>query len=1126
VNGTALYTGNFNPTYQPLTAVTNTQLLTCQYNGGANNNGFTDQSKFNNIITRSGNTNQGTFSPYSQTGWSNFFNGSADYLTVPATSTAFGTSAWTIECWIYLNSLSLACVVIDTRNSGAGNNGVQMSVLANGSLYWFEGSASTIFGLAAGTITTGRWYHIAFVRTNTSANGCTLYIDGVSKGNSTSNLSHAGYTTYIGRNAAGAQDYMNGYISNLRIVNGAAVYSGAFTPSTTPLAPIAKTSILTCQDNRFIDNSPYSYAVTIAGTPSARAVSPFSGVTSIPTSYSTYFDGTGDYLTIPASSAYALPADFTIELWFNVMGAGDNRYQHIFQSRDGTNNGFLIQYDRTNATIELTSDTGFTGAISANAAITDGVWYHFAAVRIGSSVKIYLNGTQVGTTVTSAQSLTATGTLFISRRWVTDGALHYFNGYISNLRLVKGIGVYTGNFTVPTSPLATSQSAGTNIVAVTSANTNLLTCQSSTLIDNSTNYAVITAFADAKPKSFNPFNNTTALNVPYTPAVIGGSMYFDGTGDLLSVTVASGAYSLGTGDYTVECWIYIPSYITVTYNTTIISSGTGGLSLAFNTTGKLLTSFYGTSVLATSTGTVPLNQWVHIASTRSGTAIKQFINGILDGTGTSSGSFIGASNPQLGIDPGQASNTFTGYIADFRVTKGVSLYNASFYPNATPLTPATTIGTTLYSSSLLMNGTSGGIIDYHSGNDLETVGNTQLASEDPYAGSYYSNYFTNSANITLTQPALGSIFTIEMWVYPTTAPSGKYYYVGGSTTGPLIGYNGTTFALAHQGGWSVTSSINPTVGQWNHIAVVREGTGSNQCKLYVNGVLGGTGTEPTTFGAAQSGGTIGQAGSAVQGYVSNLRITNNQALYTGTFTPATSPLTTTTVGTSGANVASSLTGTVLLLTCQTNKIIDNSASPLTLATTTATVKSMNPFQQNTGKSIYFDGTGDYLQFVKTPPFYFGANDFTIESWIYLPALPASNTNMAIVGQWNTSDLQYLVYVRNNAGTTQLVFGYSTDGVTGVSTKAYTATGITAGTWCYIAVTRSGSNFYMFVNGAIINPADTFTLTLFNAVGPLAVGRSGDNSNYLTGYIKDLRITRGIGRYTTAFTPPTAPLQIK
>ena len=62
---------------------------------------------------------------------------------------------------------------------------------------------------------------------------------------------------------------------------------------------------------------------------------------------------------------------------------------------------------------------------------------------------------------------------------------------------------------------------------------------------------------------------------------------------------------------------------------------------------------------------------------------------------------------------------------------------------------------------------------------------------------------------------------------------------------------------------------------------------------------------------------------------------------------------------------------------------------------------------------------------------------------------------------------------------------------------------------------------MFVNGVIINPADTFSLTLFNAVGPHAVGRSGDNANYLNGYVDDLRITRGFARYTATFTPSTS-----
>jgi hypothetical protein len=64
-----------------LTAITNTSLLTTQYNGGGNNSGFKDSSQFNFPITRNGNTTQGTFTPYSAD-WSNYFDGTERELNI------------------------------------------------------------------------------------------------------------------------------------------------------------------------------------------------------------------------------------------------------------------------------------------------------------------------------------------------------------------------------------------------------------------------------------------------------------------------------------------------------------------------------------------------------------------------------------------------------------------------------------------------------------------------------------------------------------------------------------------------------------------------------------------------------------------------------------------------------------------------------------------------------------------------------------------------------------------------------------------------------------------------------------------------------------------------------------
>jgi hypothetical protein len=89
----------------------------------------------------------------------------------------------------------------------------------------------------------------------------------------------------------------------------------------------------------------------------------------------------------------------------------------------------------------------------------------------------------------------------------------YVTGYISNTRIVKGLAVYTGNFTVPTSPLQATQSSGTNIAAITGSSTSLLTCQSNRLNDNSLYNFTVTKVGDTTVSPFIPFSTPTSVTV-------------------------------------------------------------------------------------------------------------------------------------------------------------------------------------------------------------------------------------------------------------------------------------------------------------------------------------------------------------------------------------------------------------------------------------------------------------------------------------------------------------------------------------------------------------------------------------------------------------------------------------
>ena len=838
------------------------------------------------------------------------------------------------------------------------------------------------------------------------------------------------------------------------------------------------------------DSSSNNFGLTIAGDVRQDRFSPYYGNGY----YSNSFNGSTDYFTVPSNAAFQLgTGDFTIELWFMIVGAGDNRYQHIIQSRDGTNNGFLVQYDRTNSTIELTSDTGFTGAISANSAVLDNTWYHFAATRSGSSVKIFLNGTQVGTTVTSAQNLTASGPVYVSRRWVTDGALHYVNGFISNLRILKGTALYTANFTPSTTPLTAI------------ANTSLLTCQSTRFIDNSSNAFALTLAGTPKVSPAIPF----AANSSYATY---GSAYFDGTGDFLSTT-ANAAFAI-SGDYTIEAWVYRTD--SGTQRAIIDLRGGAYVNVLFymNSSNQLV-AFNSTSSWIVSTGTIPLNQWAHVALTRSGTSAKLFINGVNDGTATNSDSNVSSGAPVIGRQNGSTTNDWLGYIADARVIKGTALYTSNFTPPTAPLAAVT--NTQLLTCQYNGGAHNSGIVDNGPFNAIVTRnGNATQGTFSPFSPTGWSNYFVSGyPSIKATANAAFNFgtgdFTVEFWYYSISIGADARFISNDAYTGAGIDISyqsGSNRIAWYVGASAYHTGTLPTANQWHHVAFTRSGT---TLRVFVDGELKNTylnfSTNITSANDLYIGNYYNQAASLDGGYMSNVRLVKGTSLYNEAFTPIATPLT-------------AVAGTSLL-TCQDNRIIDKSPNNFALSVQgTVTVRAFSPFSPSVaynpalhGGSVYLDGTGDFLSMPGSNITNIGASTssaFTVEAWIY-PTVAKDTTVIGCAGSaWRLA--------LTSSRTVSWVFNTS---------SSQTSTDvIKLNQWNHIAFTYDGLNTgtsnKIFVNG-IVQAAQGQLIPSSNTAGVIYVGRNADSAAWdFQGYISGARIIRGYAAYTANFTLPTAP----
>ena len=918
VKGTALYSGTtYTVPSSPLTAVSNTSLLTCQTNQPVNNNVFVDESSNNFLVTRNGNTTQGTFSPYGSL-YSNYFDGSGDYLTIPYNTTAFDwwTTDYTIEAWIYPTSFSgwsyldgavTHPTLIGNRVFNTTTDYWSFGINSSGQVMicYFNGSSQVVTSTV--TVNLNQWNHIAMTKTSS---GIKLFVNGV--GNTITAVSgtpqsSSGTSLTIG---AGNSNYINGYVSNIRIVKGTAVYTGNFTPPTSPLTAVANTSLLTCNDNRFIDDSPNTFTITRNGDVSVQRFSPFSPQT-LPTYYSAYFDGNNDYLTTPSNAAFTLgTGDFTMECWFYRTGANSGSMS-LFDIRTAEPSlapNLYINGSGGSSPLQLEYWVNGASAILAPTAPAANTWHHVAVVRLNGTTKMYLNGTQVGSNYTDTNNYVGT-TLTIGGRFAAvTGDYRSWFGYISNARIVKGTAVYTNTFTPSTTPLT----------AV--ANTSLLACQSSTFIDNSTNNFTITANGDSRPTTISPFTPTATTGVSYTPAIYGGSMYFDGTGDWINAG-AQTAYDFGTGDFTIETFVYgagsswtggDASGFTCICDTRLQSNvaESNRLFIGINNTGSY-PYFYDGSTQVSTNSTIPVNVqcWNHIAVTRSSGTVKIWVNGVQGASVSDTTSFTVG---RLGIGAGAATagstnNRFNliGYLSDFRWIKGQALYTSNFVP---PVSPVLAVKNT----SLLLNGTTGGIINSGMIGNLETVGDVKRNTAITKFTGLTSMYFDGTTDYLLMAPSpnteFGSgDFTIEFWWYPTsTARQGIYHgsfgsdwsigidfsSVGTQKIGIWASSNGTSWNLlnADSGGNSI-GTTTPTQNAWNHIAYVRNGT---TWMLFVNGnrdlnLTGISGSIASRLSNSRAIGSWWSTGSMGQtsGYITDFRITKGYARYTANFTPTT-----------------------------------------------------------------------------------------------------------------------------------------------------------------------------------------------------------------------------------------------
>lgn len=629
-----------------------TMLLHGDGTNGAQNNTFLDSSTNNFTITRNGNTTQGTFTPYGSN-WSNYFGTSGQYLQVSdSTPLNLSGGSYTIECWVNpTGNYAGYNTLIAKRVTGGGATSWEVTLsVTTGYLTFYNGTlyASTTTPVA------NTWSHIAAVYDGTNMN---LYVNGTRALQTAVTNSNTSASVTIA-NFDNAEPFF-GYMSNVRVTKGAALYTGtSFTVPTSPLTTTVSAgtvSLLTCQSNRFIDTSVNAATVTVTGSPSVQRFSPFSPTTAYSTSViggSGYFDGSGDFLNTASSSAFNLNSvSWTIECYVYLGDyTGDARIWGVVSSAT------------TMFATYIRSGTLYLGSIGSSevnmGSLTKGQWYHLAFVNVSGTITCYINGVQSATT--SSYNFTNTDCSFYVAATPANYSQTTTQGYISSLRVLKGTALYTTTFTPPTAPLT----------AIT--NTSLLL--------NYTNAGILDNAMMNDLETVGNAQISTSVKKYGT-----GSIALDGTGDWL-MTPNRTNLNVGSGDFTVEAWVYTGSSSQqVIIGANRNSDGVGAFMLNLNYTGKVrfFCSYSGGSFLDynVGTGTISDSAWHHIAVTRSGSSLRIFIDGTQTGTTNTTLGTASIDNAIADYRVGSTTDgalNFNGYIDDLRITRGVARYTANF----------------------------------------------------------------------------------------------------------------------------------------------------------------------------------------------------------------------------------------------------------------------------------------------------------------------------------------------------------------------------------------------------------------------------------------------------------------
>lgn len=875
---------------------------------------------------------------------------------------------------------------------------------------------------------------------------------------------------------------------------------------------------------------------------------------------SAYFDGAGDYLTIPTSTDFDFGSgDMTVELWFNTSSTNSNATL-ICREWGGSpyTGGWTIQLNGDSSSpltiywADYSTSTAFM--VADTSAYRDAAWHHLAWTKSGNVHRMFLDGVQVATATTSTAFASVSKALTIGND-ATFGP-RYYAGYIDDLRITKGTARYTADFTPP--------GALVGIIGAGATVGYAHTLVPGTASSSVRSYTTLLLHGDGADGSTEIFDNsyynhdvTVGGNVHISTAqsvFADSSLYFDGaTGSYLTLPISDGLQL--SGIFTLEAWVRPSGTSNSIFGTSDFQASHSGWDVSNRASDWTGFAFHfgdwGYSNYAKYTETnLTNNTWQHIAITRDAAHVwRLFVGGVLQSvlTWDDPGTFNNAVDLTNNTFPLTVGRGFTGYISDLRMLQGLALYTENFEPPGYLPGYVDPNETTYFRiKHTFRPGAAIAVATLWPGYKYGDHTTWSFSCNDPTVSAWATEDTGNpvfpAGAIYLTYGASNSATSACFGDTSIFFPAGAYVALP-TGAGDVAAYTDFTFECwinkPSGGGFPWTMSGFPTIScnfassTWTHFAICRK---SNILRYYKDGQKFYEALNISALSITRFGGTD-------PFYLDSVGFSNNYAQYTANdFVRATIPfynvpssqgvrLQLDYVLAAGEATGSTITPTVadtqwnrtvLMLggggTVGSKVITDAKGRTIYNESDVVYSDAHKKFAQT---SLYFNGASA-LVLSPSRNLDFIDGDFTIELWIY----PTRIQKSAIYDKWGGATRSYTLYMAADGKAT---FEFL-DATSGINTKVTSLGVLTINQFSFVSVCRYGNDYRVWINGVggtVVTTTGTpsrYSARSYNDVNTwdadIVVG-SGADGTYFKGYIEDLRVTNGVARYTTElYAPPT------